>query len=272
MALDHADPHPFDIGRVITQTLSVLGRNIITFGALSLILVGLPTLLVGFSGLGVARSALEGSRTGFFDFSPAAIFGSSIGGLATVITTAILQGALIHATVQDLNREPQRLTESLATGLRNFLPLIGLAVLFVLGVGFGFVLLIVPGVMLLCAWCVATPALIAERTGVFGAFGRSADLTRGRRWRIFALLLLVLLAEWVVSAVFSAIMGVSAFARRLDPQVIEALTLNPALLVLSALRSAVGAMIGATAAAVLYVELRRAREGEPTGWLAEVFR
>ena len=36
-------------------------------------------------------------------------------------------------------------------------------------------------------WSVAVPAAIAERLGAFRALGRSAELTRGNRWRIFAL-------------------------------------------------------------------------------------
>jgi hypothetical protein len=43
-------------------------------------------------------------------------------------------------------------------------------------------------------------------------------------------------------------------------------------LIMSVIRATIGAVIGATAIAVMYVELRRAREGEPTGWLADIFR
>lgn len=57
--------------------------------------------------------------------------------------------------------------------------------------------------MMACAWCVAVPSLVADRTGVFGAFSRSAELTRGNRWRIFALFVVV----WIIAMVIGAVIG-----------------------------------------------------------------
>lgn len=272
MASDIDGMPRFDIGRVISQTVAVLGRNLVTFSVLSAILVGLPTLLVGVVSLSTARTTLDGASAGLFSASPAAVLTGGLGGLAVAIMTTILQGALIHATVQDLNRQPQSISESLATGLRSFLPLIGLTILLVIAVAFGLVLLVVPGVMMACAWCVTAPALVAENRGVAGAFGRSQDLTRGHRWQIFGLFLLVLVVQWMLSLIFGGLMGIPFLTGRISPADVAALALNPLILILSAIRSTLGAMIGATAVAVLYVELRRAREGEPTGWLADIFR
>lgn len=272
MTHDDVGTPRFEIGRVISGTFDVLRRNLVTFGVLSLVLVGLPSLLVGYARLHAEQATLQGARTVLFSVSPGAVTASGLGGLATLIMTMILQGALMHATVQDLNSQPQSVGQSLATGLRNFLPLIGLTILLVIAIAVGFVFLIVPGVMMICAWCVAAPALVAENSGVFGAFSRSGDLTRGHRWQIFGMLLLVLVAEWILSLVFGGLMGVSMLGGGLDPAEVVARALNPIVLVLSAIRATLGAMIGATAVAVLYVELRRAREGEPTGWLAEIFR
>mgnify|MGYP000579528846 CR=1 FL=1 len=45
----------------------------------------------------------------------------------------------------------------------------GVAAAYGLAIVFGLVFLIVPGIMMACAWCVAVPALVADRSGVFGA-------------------------------------------------------------------------------------------------------
>lgn len=269
MTTDTFDRPGFDIVRVISQTIAVLGRNAVSFGLLALVLVGLPTLVVLFAQAGLMKGAVQGAQTGNFDFSPAGLMGVSLGGLATLVTTSILQGALMHATVQDLNGQPQSMGDSLATGLRHFLPLIAVTILLVLAFAFGMVLLVVPGLMLACAWCVAAPALVADRTGVFGAFSRAADLTRGHRWQIFGLGVIVVIAEMIIGVIFNAIDGVSPFGA--DPARVAQQLLSPVFLIVTAVRSTVGAVIGATAIAVLYVELRRAREGEPTGWLADIF-
>ena len=91
--------------------------------------------------------------------------------------------------------------ESLSTALRVFLPLIGLSILFGLGIMFGLILLIVPGIMLMVAWAVAVPALVVERCGVIDALRRSAELTKGSRWKIFGLFLIILVIYWIVSVV-----------------------------------------------------------------------
>jgi len=272
MTVDAIEPDRFDIARVIQQTFGVLGRNIATFSILGVVLCGIPTAIVAFVAGGMAKGMLQGAASHTFTFSPAMSAIGGMSGLATLITTAILQGALIHATVQDLNGQPQSVGDSLATGLRNFLPLICVTILFAIAFVVGLVLLVVPGVMLACAWCVAVPSLLADRTGIFGAFSRSAELTRGNRWQIFGLLVIVLVVEWVLSVIFNLVTGASAIGMSGDPLAAAERALSPLVLILGVIRQTVGAVIGATAAAVIYVELRRAREGEPTGWLAEIFR
>ena len=272
MTVDAIEPDRFDIARVIQQTFGVLGRNIVTFSILGLLLSGLPSAIVAFLQWGMMKGQLHNIQNGGFNLSAGPIAAGSLGGLAALIGTAILQGALIHATVQDLNNQPPSLSASLATGLRNFLPLLGVTILFVLACAVGMILLVVPGVMLACAWCVAAPSLIADRTGVFGAFSRSAELTRGNRWQIFGLLVIVVVLEWVLTMIFNAVSGVGMIGMSGDPMAAVERMISPLFLILSVVRQTIGAVIGATATAVIYVELRRAHEGEPTGWLAEVFR
>ena len=244
-----------DIGRVIQQLFQVLGRNFASFFVLALVLIGTPSAVINYLQLSSVRPG-ELPQIGM---------GVVYAGLAALILSAILQASLIYATVQDLSGQKKPIGDSLATGLRAFLPLILLTILLSLGIGLGFVLLIVPGVMLACAWCVAVPVLVAERRGVFETFGRSADLTRGNRWRIFALFLLYLVAAIVVSAVIGAFAGVGAAVAALQGG------FSPIFAIVNALGSAVTAVVGATGVAVLYVELRQAREGTGAEALAEVF-
>jgi hypothetical protein len=90
------------------------------------------------------------------------------------------------------------------------------SILFALVVGLGFLLLIVPGVILLCGLILATPVIVLESSpSATAAMGRSWALTKGARLRMFALMLVVtvlvyvpMMALGVVAAI--ALPGMSA--------------------------------------------------------------
>jgi hypothetical protein len=82
-----------------------------------------------------------------------------------------------------------------------FWPLLAVSLLFGIGVGIGFILLIIPGLILLVLWSVVAPVTVLERPGVFAAFGRSRELVRGNGWNVFGVIVLVFIAVVVVSIV-----------------------------------------------------------------------
>jgi hypothetical protein len=258
MTAEAVESGKLDIARVIQQTFAVLGRNFLTFFLLALILSGLPSAVLSF----VEASAFQGGGSG------TAVLSALVGSLLAVVTASVLQGALVYGTVQDLNGARASVGDSLATGLRAFLPLLVVSILFALAVAVGVVLLVVPGVMIACAWSVAVPALVAERTRLRDAFGRSADLTRGNRWRIFALFIFVGLAIVVISAISGALIAATGLT---GVRVEENQALAPAAIILGTLAETIGTLIGATGISVLYVELRKAREGVGPQWLADIF-
>jgi hypothetical protein len=79
------------------------------------------------------------------------------------------------------------------------LQLTAVSILFGLGVALGFVLLVIPGLILLVTWCVVAPVTVLERPGVFGAFTRSRQLVQGHRWPVFGVIVLVGVAVFVVT-------------------------------------------------------------------------
>jgi hypothetical protein len=250
-----------DIGAIIKGTFASVGRNFAPFFLTSLILGGGPAGAMTIWQL----SANQGATT---SFDPETLVWAPVFGLLMILTGTVLQGVLIHASVQDREGRPVLIGESLSVGLRAFLPLLGLGLLAIIAYGIGFVLLVIPGIMLLCAWCVAAPALLVEETGVIGAFKRSGALTRGNRWRIFGLGIVVIVIFVLMSIVLglvSGIVGVVATA-------VESTIVVQAVAVASNIISqTVTTMLGVAGIAVLYVELRRVREGGGSEKLAEVF-
>jgi hypothetical protein len=81
-----------------------------------------------------------------------------------------------------------------------FWPLVGASILAGIGIGIGFILLIIPGLILIVIWSVVAPVIVLERPGVFAAFGRSRELVRGNGWNVFAVIVIVFLAVAVISS------------------------------------------------------------------------
>lgn len=244
-----------EIGRVIQQTFEVLGRNFVTFLVLATILAGVPAVIVGL----IQMQATEtNSATAWAWLVTTGLIGGVMG--------LVLQGALTYGTIHYLNDRRVDISEGIAVGLRSFLALLAVGLLYGLAVALGMLLLLVPGIMIALAWCVAVPVLIAERKPILETFGRSAELTRGNRWRIFGLFLIYVLAYMVISAIIGALAGAWLLV---DGD--SDLAIGPAQIAINFVTNVISSLIGATGGAVLYTELRRVREGATPNALAAIF-
>ncbi|MBS0333416.1 MAG: glycerophosphoryl diester phosphodiesterase membrane domain-containing protein, partial [Proteobacteria bacterium] len=219
-------------------------------------LVGVPYAVLNLA----IGNPVTSFGAGFWAAYSRTLGGSFIVGLLSLI----LQATIIHAAASDLNGRPVSLVDSLRVGLYAFLPLLAIGILMGIAICVGIVLLIVPGVMLALAWCVAVPVYVVEKPNLMDVFGRSAALTRGNRWRILGLFVLFIVAVLVVEIVFGIVGGVTNIIAMGGFPFVTRLIVLP-------LMQAASAMIGATGGAVLYMELRRTREGVGPEGLAALF-
>ncbi|MBV9006398.1 MAG: hypothetical protein JO181_17170 [Solirubrobacterales bacterium] len=164
---------------------------------------------------------------------------------------SILYQGMVVELVQDV--EDGRRDHSVGDLLRSvspvFWPLVAVSILFGIGVGIGFVLLIIPGLILMVIWSVVAPVTVLERPGVFAAFGRSRELVRGNGWNVFGVIVLVFLAVVVVSIAA----GLAATSLGSVGRALVQWAVNAAL-----------APVTALSASVLYFALRGQRT-EPVG-------
>lgn len=183
-----------DLGRVVRDTLAVTGKR--------------PGFVLGLAALLSGVPSFFGSLvTGRHMHSPADFFFSGFGLLNMVVmmlASAFLAASLYTLALKELDGETPAPQEVFRAAAQMFLPLLGVNILFFLAVAGGMILLIVPGVLIALAWCVAGPALIAEGVGITQSFRRSADLTRGNRWMLFALFLLFFVASAFVDSLLGA--------------------------------------------------------------------
>jgi hypothetical protein len=119
------------------------------------------------------------------------------------LALSILYQGMVVKLVQDIQdgRRDHSVWDLVRSVEPVFWPLVAVSVLAGIGVALGFVLLIVPGLMLMVIWAVVAPVTVLERPGVFPAFGRSRELVRGNGWNVFGVLVLVFLAVLVLSLV-----------------------------------------------------------------------
>jgi uncharacterized membrane protein len=117
-------------------------------------------------------------------------------------------------------------------------------------------------------WAVITPVLVIERTGVIDAFGRSRFLTKGARWRIFGLFLILIVIFWLVSLVLGIFLATSG---NIFAMAQAASHPSLAYLIGSTLVATFTSAFWATLQTSLYLSLRTWKEGPQSEQLADIF-
>jgi hypothetical protein len=151
--------------------------------------------------------------------------GASIALAILFSALSIVYQGMVVKLVQDV--QDGRRDHSVGDLIRSvepvFWPLVAVSILFGIAVGIGFVLLIIPGLILLVIWSVVAPVTVLERPGVFAAFGRSRGLVRGNGWNVFAVIALVFLTVLVVGVAAGLVAsGLGSVGRALVQWVVNA--------------------------------------------------
>lgn len=244
----------FSIGRVIGSSFGVYARNFISFTILAL-LIGVISLVLGLT-IAEDPAALAAGQINYM--------ATGVGFLGLMVVNGLTQAAIIYGTFQDLRGQKAGLGDCIARGLTTVIPVIVGSILFSLAVGFASLLLLIPGIILALMWWVYIPVIVVEGKGITGSFGRSSELTSGRRWHILGLIVIVILISFAAQFVFGF---VTVFAITLsgatDVTVIAA--------VIEYVATSLVTAFGAVLVAVGYYYLRAEKEGIDVNQIAAVF-
>jgi len=269
-----AAPARFDIGRAITLSFSAYGRNFARLIALSLLLYVLPSLLLSVLQVRHSMEMLSRGPLAISEYVTAWPLSLASAAVA-LVSAALLRIAVVRTVLGDLSGRPVGFTECLSSAVRDVLPVMGLIVVFVLGIAFGLFLLVVPGVILFLAWCVALPAQVVEGPGIMRAFSRSADLTRNRRGAIFVVWLVVGVANWIaqttLTAVIVGLFGSASIGAALLSGGQGLAGFYWATLGAGFVQGTLLGSVDAVVASALYFELRAGKEGVGFDQVADVF-
>ena len=210
----------FRIGRIFERTIAIYRRNFVPFSLVTAV-ASTPSLLLS---LYVSQNSASTRKEDLIVlFAP----------LATFVLLLLAQATLAYGAFQDLRGNPVRLSESVSAGLRRIFPILVLATFgvftltfFTLGVAmfsymmalqFGYLFIasglpLIPGIgifvlivasvvialMIVVRWSVAVPVCMVERLPPWSSLRRSSQLTKGRRWKLFGTILLLLIASFIV--------------------------------------------------------------------------
>jgi MFS family permease len=239
----------FRVGRVLNRTASVLSRNFLPFFVVTTI-AQLPAQLLSQALTSITAAPSPSVGAGVI------LIGAGVW-LLTIVLGTLSQAIVLYGAFQDMRGRPVSLVESLQVGLRRFFPIIGLSICISLLGGLAALALIFPAFILFTMWFVATPACVVEQLGPIRSMGRSRQLTKGQRWKIFGLMLSLFIVLGLVSGVLGTTLvavGGTALA-----------------LVGAVLWSGVWGAFYAISVVVTYHDLRVAKEGTDIEQIAAVF-
>jgi hypothetical protein len=190
--------------------------------------------------------------------------GLAISTLLQVCAVGLATAACFRAIAQAYLGEAADWRSSLSFALAHVPSLLLLTLLYVLGVGLGTLLFILPGVWLYIGWAFALPVLLVEGVRGRGALGRSFGLVKGRWWKTFGTLAVGFVLASIVSALVQGVFLVGILVGGDNDAVV---------LVLSAIAGVVGLAITtpfqAALLTVVYFDLRVRKEGFDLELLAQ---
>lgn len=249
----------FRVGTVLGRSISILQQKFGKFMALAFIM-WLPNLLLLLShASGGQQPAIQPVTSGGAAVPQVPAGSWALIGVIVIgwlFLFALCQPAIIYGAFQTMRGEEFGLGEAFGRALRRIAPVIVAVILASLLIGFGFLLLIIPGLIVVTMLYVTVPACVVERLGPVRSINRSAELTKGFRWKIFGLLFclgLVGAASGVIQQILQRSLGIVVGG--LGGAIVGSVTFAFQLIVY----------------AVAYHDLRAAKEGIDIEQLAAVF-
>ncbi len=235
---------PLGVGEIIDATVTLYRRR---FGPMMMIALiwGVIPFAITLFGDCTVRSTQDIACGNFLGWIGLPLFW-------IMITAATFASYLIAAGAYTDLAFDRRRAARLAIG--KIVPIVAATIVFYIVAGIGFVLLIVPGIIMVVSLGMYGPALMVERVGPMASLGRSWRLVSGERWRLFLAGLLMLIISIIVFGIIGLVLyfliaglfGASdGFASYLSRQIVTLLTIP----------------MSAAFATVVYLDLRVRKEG-----------
>jgi hypothetical protein len=178
-----------DIGSVLSEAWSLYKRFLWQFFLTALVVFAALDLLSALAATASGNSA--GSR----------VLWTLIALVVGIVGYFWVQGALV-ALVQDVRdgRADRTVGETYAAVQPRLPALLVAGIVAGIAIGIGFILLVVPGLILLTFWSMLVPVIVLEGSSAGDSFKRSFEVVRGNGWPVFGLILITFLVVAIASA------------------------------------------------------------------------
>ncbi|WP_119299568.1 hypothetical protein [Dongia deserti] len=249
----------FSIGRSLSMTLAVLGRNFVAMMIIAIIVTAIQSVIEYI--LSGDASGGEGSGSGFLNILSYGLITAPV----TYATFQDLRGTRVDTSTtmsRGFRRVGRVMGAALAIGVMAIVAILPVVFVYIANESIGVIAGIAAAVFLVfifVTWFVVVPVLVVEDVRFLAGFGRAANLSKGRRWSILGLLLVYAVAIIGMSIVLFGGIAVAAASA----PILALVLMIPFL----ALYSVVGAILPA----VVYCLLRVEKEGIGIDDIARVF-
>jgi uncharacterized membrane protein len=242
-------PQALRVGDVFRQSQRLFAAHWAAYSGL--VLVAYIPLLALSATAGTGLAATRGQPSGF------EVGALVAGGLLSFVVLMLAHAAIYVSVFQDAGGRGFSISQSLVAALRQAPAFIAVGLLIYLYAMLAMLLLVFPALIVLCVYYVAYPACVVERIGPIKSMRRSAFLTRGNRWRIFGIVIILTFGLGMLTQLIiylAKLVGGPIFS-----------------LVVTLPIEGVAGGFSAVVMGVLYAQLRFAREGVDIEHIASVF-
>jgi hypothetical protein len=256
------DLRPLSLGEILDRTFTLYRSHFVLFfgiAAIPQLLVLALQLTQVFLGLTAVTPGTPGAAP---VIRPALTGASIVVGFATLIVLSIAyllsQGATVSAVAElYLGRTPA-IGESFRKVRGDLGTLYGVALLNGLVVLVGLILLVIPGIYLLCRLMIAVPAAVLENLGPRSSLERSMALTKDAAGRAFLIFLLYIVLVFALAFLFQMPISFALVAARGNPAMLRVVVAVAN--VLNALSTTLVIPVFTIAASAFYFDLRIRKE------------
>ncbi|HEY6387305.1 MAG TPA: hypothetical protein VIX91_16650 [Candidatus Acidoferrum sp.] len=228
------DLRPLSIGELLDRTFSLYRRNFLLFVGISAIphLLVLAFQLAQLAFVTPSVPARPPVTTDFQSGLPGFSTGSVIGVLVLALVGIVIyliaylfsQGGTVFAVSELYLGRPTTIGQSLRRVRGELGSLFGVVFLNGLVTGVSFLLLIIPGIYMVCRLCVCIPAALLENLGPRESLERSFGLTKDNVGRAFLILLLYFVILYAALFLFDIPFAIGIQFEAHDPSMVRLLS------------------------------------------------
>jgi hypothetical protein len=260
--VDPASIRPLSVGEILDAAITIFRSRAATMMKAVLVVVAPVQALSAVVALSAQPDDFVSETdpvTGATNFEVAEFIGFVVAALGVaalgVVATQLATGACLKSVAGAYLEGDPDWKETLRFARSRLGSLIWLSILYGVGLLFGFLLCIVPGVWLFGAWAVATPVMLIEERKAGQSLSRSRALVKGRWGPSFLVVLIGFILAGIVQTVLEGLLAgvLLSSANDVVRAVGSAITATLSSTLVTPFTAAVGV--------VLYFDLRVRKEG-----------